>query len=152
MYLLPLASGSNSQMIQDNILHINTLIILFEQICSKRNAPPNSDGQGVHYRVSMRTTTLGTMWLFCGVLKPKQFFGLNRLATYRFQILHYQLGKKMKLILQHQKVIYVNGQVKRKLLELFLGQKMMSWGPLGAQIGPQGPTGGQKIVATSKNL
>ena len=95
---------------------------------------------------------LGTMWLFCGVLKPKQFFGLNRLATYRFQILHYQLDKKMKLILQHQKVVYVNGQVKRKLLELFLGQKMMSWGPLCAQIGPQGPTGGQKIVVTSKNL
>ena len=94
----------------------------------------------------------GTLTLFCGVLKTRQFFGLNRLATYTFQILHYQLGKKLKLILQHQKVIYVNGQVKRKLLELFLGQKMMSWGPLGAQMGPQGPTGGQKIVATSKNL
>ena len=41
--------------------------------------------------------------------EAKIVFGLNRLATYRFQILHYQLGKKMKLILQHQKVIYVNG-------------------------------------------
>ena len=94
----------------------------------------------------------GTMTLFCGVLKPKQFFGLNRLTTYRFQILHYQLGKKIKLILLHQKVVYVNGQVESKLLELFFGPKMMSWGPLCAQIDPQGPTGGQKIVVTSKNL
>ena len=72
----------------------------------------------------------GTMALICRVLKPKQFQGLNRLATYRFQILHYQSGKKMKLILCHQKVVYVNGQVKRKKLELFLGQKMMPCGPL----------------------
>ena len=40
---------------------------------------------------------LGTMWLFCWVLKPKWFFGLNRLAIYRFQILHYQLDKKNEI-------------------------------------------------------
>ena len=91
----------------------------------------------------------GTMTLFCGVLKQKQFLGPNGLATYRFLILAYQLGKKIKLILCHQKGVYVDGQVKRKLLELFWGQKMMSWGPLCSQIGPQGPTGGQKIVVTS---
>ena len=86
----------------------------------------------------------GTMTLFCGVLKTRQFFGLNPLATYTFQILHYQLGKKMKLILQHQKVIYVNGQVKRKLLELFLGQKMMSWVPYVLKLVPRDPQGVKK--------
>ena len=87
---------------------------------------------------------LGTMWLFCGVLKPKQFFWHNRLATYRFQILHYQLDKRMKLILQHQKVVYVKRQVKRKFLELFFGQKMMPWGPLCAQTGNLGTHRGSK--------
>ena len=48
----------------------------------------------------------------------------------------YQLGKKIKLILRHQKVVYVNGQVKRKLLKLFFGQKMISLGLLGALFDP----------------
>ena len=46
------------------------------------------------------------------------------------QILHYLLGKKMKLIWVHQKVVYVNGWVKRRLLELFLDQKLIPWGPM----------------------
>ena len=76
------------------------------------------------------------MRLYCGGLKQKWFLGLNRLATYRVLILDYQLGKKIKLILHHQKVVYVNGQVKRKLLKLFLGQKMIPLGLLGALIDP----------------
>ena len=56
----------------------------------------------------------------------------------------------MKLISRHQKVVYVNGQVKRKLLELFLGQKMIPRDEL--KLVPRDPPGGQKIVATRKNL
>ena len=33
------------------------------------------------------------------------------------------VGQKIKLILRHQKVVYVNEQVKRKFLKLFFGQK-----------------------------
>jgi len=46
------------------------------------------------------------------------------------------VGQKIKLILRHQKVVYVNGQVKRKLLKLFWGQKMIPLGLLGALTDP----------------
>ena len=46
------------------------------------------------------------------------------------------VGQKIKSILRHQKVVYVNRQVKRKLLKLFLGQKMIPLGLLGALIDP----------------
>ena len=41
--------------------------------------------------------------------EAKIVLGPNGLATYRFLILAYQLGKKIKLILCHKKVVYVNG-------------------------------------------
>ena len=46
------------------------------------------------------------------------------------------VGQKIKLILRHQKVLYVNGQAKRKLLKLFWGQQMIPMGLLGALTDP----------------
>ena len=43
-------------------------------------------------------------------------------------------------------------QVKRKLMELFWGKKMIPQGPLLALMGPQGPLGDQEIVADGKNF
>ena len=64
------------------------------------------------------------------------FRAKQAIATYRVLISDFQLGNKIKLILRHQKVVYVNGQVKRKLLKLFLGQKMIPLGLLGALFDP----------------
>ena len=92
----------------------------------------------------------GTMRLYCWGLKKKQFLGLNWLATYRVLILDYHLGKKIKLILRPQKVVYVNGQVKRKLLKLFLGRKMIPFGLFGALTDPNVSPGTQKGLETLK--
>ena len=81
--------------------------------------------------------------ILCG-FEAKIVFGAKQASNI------HQLRKKIKLILRHQKVVYVNRQVKRKLLKLFWGQKMIPMGLLGALTDPQVSPGTQKGLETLK--
>ena len=68
--------------------------------------------------------------------EAKIVFGAKQAINIQSPDFRLSVGQKIKLILCHQKVFYVNGQVKRKLLKLFLGQKMIPLGLLGALTDP----------------
>ena len=56
-------------------------------------------------------------------LEAKIVFRAKQAGNIQSPDFRLSVGQKIKLILRHQKVVYVNGQVKRKLLKLFWGQK-----------------------------
>ena len=69
-------------------------------------------------------------------LEAKIVFRAKQAGNIQSPDFRLSVGQKIKLILRHQKVVYVNGQVKRKLLKLFWGQKMIPLGLLGALTDP----------------
>ena len=76
--------------------------------------------------------------------EAKIVFGAKQASNIQSPDFRLSVGQKIKLILRHQKVVYVNGQVKRKLLKLFLGQKMISLGLLGTPLVPRSLQGTKK--------
>ena len=68
--------------------------------------------------------------------EAKIVFGAKQASNIQSPDFRLSVGQKIKLILRHQKVVYVNGQVKRKLLKLFWGQKMIPLVLLGALTDP----------------
>ena len=56
-------------------------------------------------------------------LEAKVVFGAKQASNIQSPDFRLSVGQKIKLILRHQKVVYVNEQVKRKFLKLFFGQK-----------------------------
>ena len=69
-------------------------------------------------------------------LEAKIVFRAKQAGNIQSPDFRLSVGQKIKWILRHQKVVYVNGQVKRKLLKLFWGQKMIPLGLLGALTDP----------------
>ena len=72
------------------------------------------------------------MWRF----EAKIVFRAKQASNIQSPDFRLSVGQKIELILCHQKVVYVNGQVKINLLKLFLGQKMIPLGLLEALIDP----------------
>ena len=76
------------------------------------------------------------MRLYCGGLKQKIVSGAKQTSNIQSPDFRLSVREKIKLIFRHQKVVHVNRQVKRKLLKLFWGHKMIPMGPLGALTDP----------------